>query len=129
MSQEITIRVLLVDDNEMVRFAMRIALTIYDDIELVGEAGDGQQAISLCEQLQPDVILMDMIMPVMNGIMAAHVIRKRYPDICILILSSSVDNALIDAVHQAGVQGYLFKDSKVAAIVETIRKVYRQRSV
>jgi NarL family two-component system response regulator LiaR len=119
------IRVLIVDDHAIVRTGLRALLTEIDDIEVVGEAGDGQQAVNLVETAQPDVILMDIVMPNMDGIEATQQIMIRQPEARILALTSfAADDKLFPAI-KAGAIGYLLKDSDPQDLVQAIRQVHR----
>jgi DNA-binding NarL/FixJ family response regulator len=111
MTDEKTIRVLLVDDHDMVRRGLAVFLEAFPDMELVGEAADGLEAVALCDTVQPDVILMDVLMPQVDGIEATRRIRARYPHIQVLMLSSSKDEDLIKSGIQAGAIGYILKIS------------------
>jgi NarL family two-component system response regulator LiaR len=119
------IRVLIVDDHAIVRKGLRALLTEIGDMEIVGEAGDGQQALDLAETTQPDVILMDMVMPNMDGIEATRQITARQPEIRVLALTSfAADDKLFPAI-KAGALGYLLKDSDPEDLVQAIRQVQR----
>jgi len=119
------IRVLIVDDHAIVRKGLRALLTEIDDMEIVGEAGDGQQALDLAETTQPDVILMDIVMPNMDGIEATRQITVRQPEVRILALTSfAADDKLFPAI-KAGALGYLLKDSDPEELVQAIRQVHR----
>jgi NarL family two-component system response regulator LiaR len=122
---QMPIRVFIVDDHAIVRKGLRALLTEIDDIEVIGEAGDGQQAVSLLETTQPDVILMDIVMPNMDGIEATQQITARHPEARILALTSfAADDKLFPAI-KAGALGYLLKDSDPADLVYAIRQVHR----
>ena len=119
------IRVFIVDDHAIVRKGLRALLTEIDDIEVVGEASDGQQAVNQTEIIQPDVILMDIVMPNMDGIEGTQQIKARQPDVRILALTSfAADDKLFPAI-KAGAFGYLLKDSDPNELVQAIRQVYR----
>lgn len=119
------IRVLIVDDHVIVRKGLRALLTEIDDIEVIGEAGDGQQAVDLAETVQPDVILMDVVMPNMDGIEATQQITARQPEARVLALTSfAADDKLFPAI-KAGALGYLLKDSDPQELVQAIRQVHR----
>jgi NarL family two-component system response regulator LiaR len=119
------IRVFIVDDHAIVRKGLRALLSEIDDIEVVGEAGDGEQAVSLTEAAQPDVILMDIVMPNMDGIEATQQITIRQPEARILALTSfAADDKLFPAI-KAGALGYLLKDSDPDDLVQAIRQVHR----
>ena len=117
-----TIRVLTVDDHELLRRGIRFALLPVDDLMLVGEAQDGMEAIKLCQELQPDVVLMDMrLTGDMDGIEATRAIREKCPFVQVIILSSFHDSKLVQGAVQAGAIGYLVKGVSGDALCEAIR--------
>jgi NarL family two-component system response regulator LiaR len=119
------IRILLVDDHAIVRKGLRALLTEVADIEVVGEAGDGRQAVNQAAALQPDVILMDIVMPNMDGIEATQQITQQWPEARVLALTSfAADNKLFPAI-KAGALGYLLKDSDPEELIQAIRQVYK----
>ncbi|TIH19857.1 DNA-binding response regulator [Marinifilum sp. JC120] len=119
------IKVLLVDDHDIVRIGVRSFLGSFDDIEVVGEAANGQEAVELTAELSPDIILMDMLMPVMDGIQAIREIRDRkLPGRIIALTSFATDDKLFPAI-KAGAMGYLLKDSTPDELLEAIRRVHR----
>ncbi|MGD2040890.1 MAG: response regulator transcription factor [Anaerolineae bacterium] len=122
------IGVLIVDDHLMVRDGLKVFLSTYDDLEVVGDAQDGEQAIQLCAQLQPDVVLMDILMPNMDGPTAIALIRERFPQIQIIALTSFVEEKLVQDALQAGAIGYLLKDIRANELAEAIRNAYRGRT-
>jgi DNA-binding NarL/FixJ family response regulator len=103
------LRLLIADDHESVRYSLRLIMSTYDDIDVIGEAANGQEAVDLCERLQPDLVLMDLSMPIMDGVTATRLIRQRFPHIRVLILTSGIDPDMITAAMGAGAQGYLEK--------------------
>ena len=123
-----TIRVLLVDDHAVVRSGLSFFLSTTDDIEVVGEAADGEQALRLCAQLQPDVVLMDMVMPQMDGFTAMQQIRQRYPAIRVIALTSFLDGEFVQRALQGGASGYLLKDVQARDLADAIRAAYAGRS-
>ncbi|MEP7290045.1 MAG: response regulator transcription factor [Chloroflexota bacterium] len=122
------IRIMLVDDHDMVRRGLAVFLQAFPDMELVGEAADGLEAIELCDALQPDVILMDVLMPQMDGIEATRQIRAKYPQIQVLMLSSSKDEDLIKSGIQVGAIGYVLKNISVDELAEAVRAAYHGQS-
>lgn len=122
------IRVLIVDDHLMVRDGLKVFLSTYDDLEVVGDAPDGEQAVQLCAQLQPDVVLMDVLMPHMDGPTATARIRESFPHIQIIALTSFVEEELVQRALQAGAIGYLLKDVHADELAEAIRNAYQGRS-
>jgi NarL family two-component system response regulator LiaR len=121
------IRVILVDDHAIVRSGLTAFLMVYEDLELVGEANDGMEALRLCERLRPDVILMDLVMPRMDGATATRAIRERYPDIQVLILTSFKEENLVQEALKAGAIGYLLKNVTSDELVHAIRSAHRGR--
>lgn len=115
------IHILLVDDHLMVRRGLAAMLSVYDDLELVGETGDAAEAVSLCVQLQPDVVLMDLLLPGMDGATATETIRRRFPAIQVLALTSFRDDELLRRVIQAGAIGYLLKNVGAEELATAIR--------
>ncbi|MGE5140929.1 MAG: response regulator [Rudaea sp.] len=116
------IRVLIVDDHPLVRQGIVTFVEEEEDLELTGEASDGQEALALVEQVQPDVILMDLAMPVMDGISATRAITARHPEIKVLVLTSYMDESQIRAALQAGAEGYLLKDMPPDKLIGAIRR-------
>jgi NarL family two-component system response regulator LiaR len=122
------IRVMLVDDHTMVRRGLATFLKVFDDLELAGEAASGQAAIELSEKLHPDVVLMDMVMPDMDGAAATRIIRKRSPAIQVIALTSFKEGILVQSALQAGAIGYLLKDVSADELVQAIRAAHAGRS-
>jgi NarL family two-component system response regulator LiaR len=118
---------MLVDDHAVVRSGLAAFLSAYDDFRLVAEASDGEEAIRLCERVQPDVILMDLIMPRMDGPTATRVIRERHPAIQILALTSFKEDNLVHDALKAGAIGYLLKNVTADELAHAIRAAYRGR--
>jgi len=123
-----TIRVLLIDDHAVVRGGLSFFLSTTDDIEIVGEAADGEQALRLCAQLHPDVVVMDMLMPQMDGFTAIQHIRQQHPDMRVIALTSFLDGKLVQRALQAGASGYLLKDVQARDLADAIRAAYAGRS-
>jgi NarL family two-component system response regulator LiaR len=122
------IRVLIVDDHTMVRRGLATFLKVFDDLELAGEAASGQAAIQLCGQLQPDVVLMDMLMPDMDGATATRLIRKQSPVIQVIALTSFKEEILVQSALQAGAIGYLLKDVSADELARAIRAAHAGRA-
>jgi NarL family two-component system response regulator LiaR len=116
-----TVRVMLVDDHAVVRSGLGAFLLAFDDLELVGEASSGERALSLCQQVQPDVVLMDLMMPGMDGAAATKLIRERFPEIQVIALTSFKEKDMIEGALQAGAIGYLLKDVSADVLAEAIR--------
>lgn len=115
------IRIVLVDDHTVVRSGLGTFMLAYDDLELVGEASNGERAIALCQQTQPDVVLMDLMMPGMDGAMATRHIREKCPNTQVLALTSFKEKELVEGALQAGAIGYLLKDISADELVKAIR--------
>jgi len=118
------IRVMLVDDHTMVRRGLATFLEVFDDLELAGEAADGEEAIELCGRLLPDVVLMDLAMPEMDGVTATRVIRQRFPEVQVIALTSFKEAELIQNALQAGAIGYLLKDVTADELDQAIRAAH-----
>lgn len=121
------IRVLIVDDHALVRSGLRFFLLAFDDLELVGEAASGKEALELCTQLQPDVILMDLMMPEMNGATATRVVSERWPQMRVIALTNFQDVELVQAALQAGATGYLLKNVLAEDLADAIRSAHAGR--
>jgi two-component system, NarL family, response regulator LiaR len=122
------IRVMLVDDHTMVRRGLATFLMVYDDLELAGEAESGEEAIQLCSEVKPDVILMDMVLPAIDGAAATRVIRQRYPNVQVIALTSFKDKDLIKNALEAGAIGYLLKDVTADELARAIRAAHVGRA-
>jgi NarL family two-component system response regulator LiaR len=125
MSETTPIRIMIVDDHLMVRDGLRVFLSNYDDLEVVAEAEDGAQAIELCSEARPDVVLMDLLMPSLDGPTATARMRKAYPQVQVIALTSFVEEDLIRRAMQAGAVGYLLKDINPGKLAEAIRAAHR----
>jgi NarL family two-component system response regulator LiaR len=123
------IRVLLVDDHSPVHIAISANIEIFDEFEIVGHASNGEEAVKLAKQLNPDVILMDVIMPKMDGIEATRRIHEHQPEIKILALSSFQDESSVRDMVKAGAVGYVLKNSSIDDIAHTIRAANSGKSV
>lgn len=121
MTESKPIRVMLVDDHAVVRSGLGAFLLAYGDLELVGEAPGGERAVSLCSQVHPDVVLMDLMMPGMNGATATKLIREKHPEIQIIALTSFKEQELVQDALQAGAIGYLLKDVSADELARAIR--------
>ena len=117
------IRILIVDDHAVVRSGLRLLLEREDDLEAIGEAGDGKQAVQMARVLKPDIVLLDVVMPGSSGIDAAAEIRIESPDSRILMLSMQDDPTYVRQAFASGAAGYVLKDAADAELVEAVRKV------
>jgi two-component system response regulator NreC len=123
-----SIRVLIVDDHTVLRDTLRLLLEMHGEVEVVGEAGDGRQAIDMAEQLKPDVVLMDTAMPGLNGIEATVAIRKRLPRTKVLVLSGHGNQDQVYAALQAGATGYVLKSSSSEELMLAVRSVHQSNT-
>lgn len=121
MTDQDTIRVLIVDDHRVVRSGLAGFIEAYDDLECVGEAPDGEAAVTMCDHLQPDIVLMDLVMPNMDGAEATAKIREKCPDIQVIALTSFKEEDLVQRALKAGAIGYLLKNVSADALAEAIR--------
>ena len=122
------IRVMLVDDHTMVRRGLAAFLKVFDDLQLVGEAEGGTDAIQLCAKILPDVILMDMVMPDMDGATATRAIRQQFPQVQVIALTSFKEGDLVKNALEAGAIGYLLKDVSADELVWAIRAAHTGRA-
>lgn len=123
-----TIQVMLVDDHNVVRSGLATFLKAYDDLELAGEARNGLEALDLCHIKKPDVILMDLMMPVMDGIAATRAILEKYPEIKIIAMTSFEEEKLVQGVLAAGAMGYLLKNVTADDLAKAIRDAVSGRA-
>jgi NarL family two-component system response regulator LiaR len=118
-----TIRVLIADDHELVRRGLVAYLKTFPEIVLVGEATNGENAVRLCDAEKPDIVLMDIIMPGLDGIAATQQINIAHPEVRVIVLSSSHDEAVIAAALEAGAEGYILKNSPAEELIDAIKSV------
>ena len=119
-----TVRVAIADDHAVVRQGLRTFLELQDDMEVVGEAADGEEAVALVEAAAPDVVLLDLVMPRVDGLEAIRMIRERCPATRVLVLTSFADDHTVLPAVRAGAAGYLLKDVQPAELAEAIRTVH-----
>jgi NarL family two-component system response regulator LiaR len=119
-----SIRVLLVDDHAVVREGLRTFLDLQDGLDVVGEAEDGEQAVSEAERLRPDVILMDLVMPNLDGVGAMRALRERLPDARVIVLTSFADDERLLPAIQAGAAGYLLKNVQPKELARAVRAAH-----
>jgi two-component system, NarL family, response regulator LiaR len=119
-----TINILLADDHDILRDGLATVMNEFPDIKVVGMAGSGWDAIEQCAALHPDVVLMDILMPDMDGLSAARIIRDRHPDIRIVVLSSFEEEHLVQSAHETGVSGYLLKNVSIDELANAVRDAY-----
>lgn len=123
-----TIRILIVDDHKVVRKGLIAFLLSYDDLELIGEARSGEEALLFCASQLPDVILMDLVMPGMDGATTTRNIRELYPQVQIIALTSFPEESLVEDALQAGAISYLLKNVEAKELAQAIRDAYHGRS-
>jgi DNA-binding NarL/FixJ family response regulator len=123
------IRILIADDHAVVREGLRVFLELQDGLEVVGEAADGAQALEEAERLSPDVILMDLVMPRLDGVGAMSELRRRAPESRVIVLTSFLDDERLMAAVQAGACGYLLKDAEPAELARAIRTAHAGEAV
>jgi sigma-B regulation protein RsbU (phosphoserine phosphatase) len=121
------IRVMLVDDLAVVRRGLSASLSAFPDLELVGQARNGVEALSICAEARPDVILMDLVMPEMDGVAATKLIRERYPEVRVIALTSYKEDELVRGVLNAGAIGYLLKNIRAEDLAKAIREAFSDR--
>lgn len=115
------IRVMIVDDHDMVRNGLTVLLEAFEDLGLAGAVANGEEAIQLCDRIETDVALMDLIMPKMDGIAATRILRQRYPQVQVVALIGFGEEELLEEVMKAGAVSYVFKSAPIDHIAETIR--------
>jgi len=123
------IRVMLVDDHAMVRQGLAFFLDTLDDIKLVGEATSGEEALAVCALVNPDVIVLDLLMPGLDGVATLRAIREAHPNIQLIMLTSSRDHDLVKNALQEGAVGYLLKDSSIDELAYAIRAAYSGKTI
>ncbi len=121
MQKSQPIRVLIVDDHAVVRSGLGAFLMVYEDLQLVGDAANGPEALRMCEKYHPDVVLMDLVMPGMDGAATTKAIRERWSDIHVIALTSFKDEGLVQGALQAGAIGYLLKNVSADELANAIR--------
>ena len=129
MGTKTPIRVLVVDDHRHIHDVITRVLIGISDISIVGQAANGSEAIRLCEEVRPDLILMDVVMPIMDGMQATERIREKYPDAKILVLSSFQDHESVHQLLRGGAVGYITKDALTNDLVNVIRTTMQGKAV
>jgi DNA-binding NarL/FixJ family response regulator len=118
------IRVLLVDDHAVVRMGLKVFFDLQDDIEVVGEAGDGSEGVAMARRLRPDVVLMDLLMPNMDGLTAIARIKAEMPETEVVAVTSFIEEEKVTAALEAGASGYLLKDAEAEEVAAAVRAAY-----
>ena len=129
MGENNPIRIMIVDDHLMVRDGLKVFLSVYDDIEVVGEANDGEGALDLCPQVEPEVVLMDILMPNMDGPTATERIRADFPSIQVIALTSFAEEELVQRAIQSGAISYVLKDVHSDMLAQAIREAHQGRGM
>lgn len=124
MNGQVNIKVLIVDDHDMVRYGLTHLLQTFDEFEVVGHIGDPRFLLTVCESLQPNVILMDVMMPHINGIQATKLIREKYPQIQVVALTSTVDVNQIGDMLKAGAISYILKTGSIDDVANAVRAAH-----
>ncbi len=119
------VRVLLVDDHTVVRKGLRLAFGLEDDLEVVGEAANGREALDLVDSLKPDVVVMDLLMPVMDGVEATRALRASHPEVEVVALTSVLEDRMVVDVVEAGAAGYMLKESRPDDLFDAVRAAAR----
>ena len=118
-------KVLIADDDIMVREGLKLLLEIEEDFEVIATAGNGQEAYELCNNLKPDIILMDIRMPVLDGVLGTKLIKRNFKDIKIVILTTFKDDEYIKEAIKSGAEGYILKNQPADTMIESLRTVYK----
>jgi len=124
-----TIRVLIVDDHTVVRDGLQALLSVEPGMEVVGSAADGIEAVRLAQELKPDVILLDLVMPRMDGVQAINEIKRNNPSARILVLTSFAENHQVFSAIKSGAMGYIMKDTSADELIHAIRDTYHDKPV
>jgi two-component system, NarL family, response regulator LiaR len=122
------IRVLIVDDHDMVRTGLIVLLENFPDFEIVADTGSAQMGVAICQREKPDVVLMDMVMPDMNGAMATRLIKENDPEVQVIVLTSFSDEMMIQDALKAGAIGYLMKNVSVDELANAVRRAFQGQS-
>jgi len=129
MTEKKIIKVIVVDDHPLVRHGIKTVFEASDDIEMIAEAENGKDAIEICAKFKPDVVIMDMVMPILDGVEATRELVKRFPDIKVIALTSFNDKDLIKKSLKAGAVSFILKNISGAKLVKTIKDVYKGKFV
>ena len=123
------IKVLIVDDDALIRDGLTTLLELEDDFEVAGSATNGQDAFELCQRLQPDLVLMDIRMPVLDGVLSTKLIKQHYPAIKVVLLTTFKDDEYIEEAIKSGAEGYVLKSQSLKSIIESLRVVGKGNTV
>ncbi len=122
-------RILIVDDDALIRDSLKLLLGLEEDIEVVGTAVNGQNAFEQCQKIRPDIVLMDIRMPIMDGVLGTKLIKSHFQDIKVVILTTFKDDDYIKEAIKNGAEGYILKNQSSDSIVESLRAVYKGNAV
>lgn len=122
-------RILITDDDTLIRESLKILLNLEEDIEVVGTASNGQEAFELCRKHSPDIVLMDIRMPVMDGVLGTKLIKDTFKHIKVIILTTFKDDEYIKEAVKNGAEGYILKNQSSDSIIESLRTVYKGNTV
>lgn len=123
------LKILIADDDALIRDSLKIIFELEDDFEVVGLAENGQEAFELCDTMHPNIVLMDIRMPVMDGVLGTKVIKEKFKDIKVVVLTTFKDDDYIKAAVKNGAEGYILKNQPADSIIESIRAVSKGNSV
>jgi DNA-binding NarL/FixJ family response regulator len=126
---EMSVRVLITDDHPAVRLALLLALEHFEDLSLVGEAVNCKETLTYCQDLKPDVLLLDLMMPLVDGESCLQLIREQSPDVRVIILTTFMNAGAADKLLAAGASGYLIKSIAIDRLADAIRRVYAGETV
>lgn len=122
------IKVMIVDDHDMVRYGLKVLLQEFDDFEVVCETGDSRLILTLCAAHHPDIILMDILMPNVDGVVATRLVREKFPDIRVVALTSTDDESTISEMLRAGAISYILKTGTIDEVANAVRAAYRGKA-
>ena len=128
MTESDAVRVMVVDDHDMVRNGLEVMLETHEELKFVGEASNGEEAVRLCQEIQPDVILMDLVMPGMDGVETTRAIRQLCPNVQVIALTSFKETRLVQNALQAGAIGYLLKNVSIDDLARAIHAAHSGRA-
>jgi DNA-binding NarL/FixJ family response regulator len=129
MMEVLSVKVLIVDDDALIRESLKLLLDMEEDIEVVGTASNGQEAFDICKEERPDVVLMDIRMPVMDGVLGTKLIKGSLKDVKVMILTTFKDDEYIREAIKNGAEGYILKNQSSDSIIDCLRAVYKGNAV
>lgn len=129
MTEVLSLKVLIVDDDALIRESLKILLDLEDDVEVIGTASNGQEAYRFCQRERPDVVLMDIRMPIMDGVLGTKLIKESFRDVKVIILTTFKDDEYIREAIKNGAEGYILKNQSSDSIIDCLRAVYKGNAV